>query len=512
MSVTSEDWVFLEHEVREWDYILFESGRNQTEGNLEFHKVRGASAMINEDEATRIKCEFEMPRIVDKCQIIPKILKRVETKDGSVKYERVAVADLINSTKPEIFRNEEIYDWDHIMNHPRRSNAEGCKRYKELRGDRDSRASNDKAKKLLLAFEGPAMIINGKRVNPKIVKKCGTEPSTWYRRCTLEEIVKSIKQKRYVPKASSSEESSSDDSGEKSPEVARSGVTSTDAGLTGPMAMCIDNRSDLLVGDNAEEQNLDISTFLMEDESISPDMVSTIPPASVNVETLMSTNPTEDSSSSWFANLAIHEKLRNEIGQLQTAQACAKFYDSAVFQACIQEIRRAQDSFISDKLAEGKTPVEAREEWAWRWATSRSQHDDHAVFLDNCRKTALTLLYKVCDLCFTESDIEGLKWSDALQDTFKLRRIDEILIPCLVMDRFNALYNMTIRSTGELGLGWYSKYNATQYQESFGVPLNPRGNTINKRLWWLYQVPVYRDDSVVQNWMKPEIPARLMRR
>lgn len=208
--------------------------------------------------------------------------------------------------------------------------------------------------------------------------------------------------------------------------------------------------------------------------------------------------------------LKIHTELRTRIQGLKTAEECAALYDSSLhFQECIRLLRQAQDAFIrANTNGDVSKAVQAREEWAKSWALALSRDEEWAWALNNCRKTALELLYQVCNLCFDDT---GAERSDELEDKFKFRRIDEILCHCLVMDRYNALCNMTNRTTGERGLGWYSKYEDTRYQEQFGAPLNPRGPTTNKRLWWLFQIPTLHGDPAIQRWMQIAIPARLQR-
>ena len=210
-------------------------------------------------------------------------------------------------------------------------------------------------------------------------------------------------------------------------------------------------------------------------------------------------------------DLQVHTGLRSEIEKLETVQECANFYDSnTLFQEFIRALRQAQDAYVKSR-SRSISAIDARMEWAKKWALALSKDEDWAWALNHCRKTALELLYRVCDLCFVCTDDE-ISWSqEELEETFKFYRIDEILIHCLVMDRANSLYNMTIRSTGEVGLGWYSKYDASKYQEKFQVPLNPRGPSINKRLWWLFQVPTLRDDEAILRWMQIAIPERLQK-
>ena len=216
----------------------------------------------------------------------------------------------------------------------------------------------------------------------------------------------------------------------------------------------------------------------------------------------------------WLAtkeDLQVHTGLRSEIEKLETVQECASFYDSSThFQEFMRALRHAQDAYVKGK-GRNISVIEARMEWAKMWAIALSKDEDWAWGLNHCRKTALELLYRVCNLCFVCIDDE-ISWSqEELEETFKFYRIDEILIHCLVMDRANSLFNMTIRSTGEVGLGWYSKYDASKYQKKFQVPLNPRGPSINKRLWWLFQVPTFRDDDAIQRWMQIAIPERLQK-
>jgi len=170
-----------------------------------------------------------------------------------------------------------------------------------------------------------------------------------------------------------------------------------------------------------------------------------------------------------------HDWLLDKIKGLESVEACCDLYDSFRYQECLRLLRGAQNDYIQSKPPT-QSAIEAREEWAQRWAEELHRNSDWAWALNRCRKTALKLLYRVCDLSFPR------KRTSLLTEVFDMRRIRVILVHCLVMDRANSLYNMTIELNGERGLGWYAEVEQQKYALEFRVPLNPDGPT-TKRMW-----------------------------
>ena len=196
----------------------------------------------------------------------------------------------------------------------------------------------------------------------------------------------------------------------------------------------------------------------------------------------------------------IHGDLRTKIGSLMTVEQCRQLYDDPLYQECIRLLQRTQAEY--KKGCNKADAIRAREEWARMWARALSEDKPWAWALNYCRKTALLLLYRVCDLC-TEDD--------EILSEFEARRIDRIIGPTLVMDRANALYNMRPDEDGPPGLGWYAGEDEDTYLQFSGAELNPRGPTINKRLKRVYKIEDlnYSGDKAISKWMKIKLPSRV---
>ncbi len=179
--------------------------------------------------------------------------------------------------------------------------------------------------------------------------------------------------------------------------------------------------------------------------------------------------------------LWIHTELRKQIKALRTLKECCDFYETdAHFQECIRLARASQREYLADYPS--ANAEDAREEWAKTWALKLSQNEKGAEELNRCRKTALMLLYQVCDVGQSQFETETEAYRQ-IYATFKDRRLNQILIHFLPMDRANCLFNMVNTTTGERGLGWYSKGDEEAYQALGDPPLalNPESPSINKR-------------------------------
>ena len=192
--------------------------------------------------------------------------------------------------------------------------------------------------------------------------------------------------------------------------------------------------------------------------------------------------------------LQIHTDLRNRINELSTLAECANFYDNdAYYKECLHLLRETQAPFVAAYRSNGNmNATQARMEWARLWALALKRNEAWAMALNECRKTALTLLYRVANL--TPPPPPGavaMHQETVLRDQilheFQMRRLQPIWVLTLAMDRANCLYRMTDTLTGEDGLGWYTNGEEEMYQRLRNppLPLNSSGNTINKRLNWM---------------------------
>lgn len=195
----------------------------------------------------------------------------------------------------------------------------------------------------------------------------------------------------------------------------------------------------------------------------------------------------------------LHTTLRNQIADLSTLEACRDYYDNTVsFQDCLQVLRSAQTG-------------QDCEVWSKEWAEALSRNEPWAWDLNLCRKTVLTLVYRICNIAAPgDSAEEEAKQMKLLEDIIQKRRMDELLLLSVHMDRANCLFNMTITETGERGLGWYAKGEEESYKNLRDppLPLNPSGGTINKRLRRL-QKGLYADNEALNRWLAIAAPERL---
>lgn len=234
-------------------------------------------------------------------------------------------------------------------------------------------------------------------------------------------------------------------------------------------------------------------------------VVAAIPVAPENMAEILSTN-------SERAN-QIHTELRDAIAGLGSVAACAAFFsDNAQFVQVRRVLRSRQSLFVETTPI--RPIVRALEEWARLWAEELRMNTDNAWALNNCRKTALLLLYRVCDLAPPGgNDEEERAQMQQIEQVFERRRIDDILHVCLVLDRANCLYSMRSTTSFELGLGWYASGEEPLYQNlnNPALPINRSGHTINKRLKRL-QRGLYADDEILDRWLTVAAPGRLMPR
>ena len=118
---------------------------------------------------------------------------RVATSDGMVQHENDDTNDL-----EHVYTEDEVREYDVVINHPRRQGSIGHCRYQELRGPR-RKISLDEAKKILDKFQQPMLTpLFNEPVRPRLLKrKYGSvKGDRIYVRASLEDIIKSVNSKR----------------------------------------------------------------------------------------------------------------------------------------------------------------------------------------------------------------------------------------------------------------------------------------------------------------------------
>lgn len=207
----------------------------------------------------------------------------------------------------------------------------------------------------------------------------------------------------------------------------------------------------------------------------------------------------------------IHDSLRTKIKTSMTVQDCIDVYDSNAYQQCLDVLRRSVGVFresspgCCDRLLRvlhqpfeslpnedtSQDGVYVVDDWAKYWVEAKMSSDAKykkcAHALDDCRKTCFLLLKRVCDLWNYLGD-ETKPEDERLIEKFDKRRVNQIMIHTLVMDRANSLYFMSPDLTAqnvERGLCWYSDYD-DKARKIIEMPKNPDSSSINKRYIWLY--------------------------
>jgi hypothetical protein len=241
-----------------------------------------------------------------------------------------------------------------------------------------------------------------------------------------------------------------------------------------------------------------------------------------------------------FQSVTFLDGLVDQIKQLDSLSACHDMYKNRIFADNLILLRSAQKEYLDHHYAQQQqqlSPQESprrsslrhrenpcdtfRTQWAEKWASTknlpRTSNTEWAWILDECRKTSLCLLYRMCDICMAvttttmppppaeEEDGPASATAPAAasaaaasttplqelrQDKYNLI-IDTIATLCLVMDRANCLYHMGHDATHVTGLAWYRpdvQHTLPSYLQN-----PPMGKSLmNKRWTWLidYQILV----------------------
>jgi hypothetical protein len=213
-----------------------------------------------------------------------------------------------------------------------------------------------------------------------------------------------------------------------------------------------------------------------------------------------------------FTAVAFLDGLRDtqqEIKQRLTSLAeCHDLYKSRRnFIDGLNLIRSAQKEFLDanpelvqrqQRSSSQRVDDHPRVVWAKLWAQTknlpRTKHTEWAWILDECRKTSLVLLYKLCDIAMAQTTTTTTTPTTTTapptlatllgrnHNTNYNLIIDTIATPCLVMDRANCLYHMGHDGTNVTGLSWYrreSEHKLAPHEK------NPTGSLVNKRWGWL---------------------------
>lgn len=192
-------------------------------------------------------------------------------------------------------------------------------------------------------------------------------------------------------------------------------------------------------------------------------------------------------------DIAVLDEMFHQTHALRNVEECCQFYDGDRFQVVLESLTLAQGVLHSR---------EARAEWSWFWALELSYDTAHSWFLNYCRKTALKLFYKVCDLALAWSNNNEMQACEHIVEIFQHNRLGGILTTCVPMDRANCLYNMINTYTNERGLYWYSE----EHQENQALLFeNPTGPTMNKRLM-MVQRYIFANDGFYEYFLATAEP------
>jgi hypothetical protein len=122
-----------------------------------------------------------------------------------------------------------------------------------------------------------------------------------------------------------------------------------------------------------------------------------------------------------------HAELQQRIMQCERIDEFEQVYDSAAFQRTLRTIR----------VAQGVAPVD---EWSKDWAMRMRAEAAADLERNECRHTALTFVYELCNR-WKDDECEGVT-DESLVKEFKGHRLINILQLVLPMDRAQALYKM----------------------------------------------------------------------
>ena len=215
-----------------------------------------------------------------------------------------------------------------------------------------------------------------------------------------------------------------------------------------------------------------------------------------------------------MAEVTVHNRIRRHILDCVSIQDFCDLYQEEDYQGCLCRLEQAQLGH------------QDREEWSKSWAQQLSDGTPNAIDLNHDRKTALELLYGICNRWKPRSSSNENAEENSTAPTvtewdivkhFKEQKVQRILTLTLHMDRANAFYNMIDKTTNRRGLHWYSKEDASQLLEmsltddgtyySADIIVRNGGHTINKRLKWLFEIQDLHlmDDPNLAKWIQPMI-------
>jgi hypothetical protein len=175
--------------------------------------------------------------------------------------------------------------------------------------------------------------------------------------------------------------------------------------------------------------------------------------------------------------------LQAEIFRALTVFAFARIYDSWSFQLCLRYMIVSSGNFDLN-------------EWASAWAMRMRDEPQNDVFLNQCRKTVLLLLFEMLN-----------RWHDgtiAAADivlTFTAHRCINILNYCLPLDRAQCLLKMQYPvMTVEPGMHWVAESHVADSAEWQDRLARVGGRpTMNKRYLWLLLDPAFAELGLNRN-------------
>jgi hypothetical protein len=206
-----------------------------------------------------------------------------------------------------------------------------------------------------------------------------------------------------------------------------------------------------------------------------------------------------------------HEELKRQIRQCERIDEFEQVYDSAPFQRTLRTIR----------VAQGIAPVD---EWAKDWSIRMRREAAADVELNECRRTAVTFVYELCNR-WKDEECEDVTDESLVKD-FKGHRLTNILQLVLPMDRAQALYKMIYPGKTAYGMHWVSEAHAglpvdlddnttstttgsetSTTTTTWGELVRAEGGvyTMNKRYLWLVSLPGLglQQSAAFRSWTTP---------
>lgn len=184
-------------------------------------------------------------------------------------------------------------------------------------------------------------------------------------------------------------------------------------------------------------------------------------------------------------------EIEEKIYKCQRIDDFCNMFDSAEFQAFLSRITKAQTSSELDL-----------DKWAEAWAKLMRTMDINAFILNYDRHVCLELIFTLCKRWKEEKVVS----EEDIVQRFGKKRMEAILVPCVVMDRAQSLFMMQI-TPGVYGIHWHRKGDKLGVELAKSNYNNGRAPQ-NKRYKWLMEecegLGLQQNPQLVR-WLEPEM-------